>query len=159
MTRRLDLSLTDEELHPYLRSQRTARVATADESGRPHVVPLWFVWHDRTLFLNSTLGNPTVENALRSGRAAAVVDDGDEYEVLRGVTITGRVDRAEEDPRLPEVEAEWSRKYLGGGELPYRRWRGRLWLRLVPERTTSWDFRKIPAAKARRDAERRADAR
>lgn len=154
MTRRFDLSLTDDEMEPYLRSQLTARVATADESGTPHVVPLWFVWNDGTLFLNSTLGNPTVENALRSGRAAAVVDDGDDYEVLRGVTVSGHVERAEDDPRLPVVEAEWSRKYLRGGELPYRRWRGRIWLRLVPDRVASWDFRKIPTARARREAER-----
>jgi nitroimidazol reductase NimA-like FMN-containing flavoprotein (pyridoxamine 5'-phosphate oxidase superfamily) len=158
MTSRLDISLSERELEPYLRSQRTARVATTDDSGRPHVVPLWFIWHDRTLFLNSTLGNPTVENALRTGRAAAVVDDGDDYDVLRGVTVSGRVARAEDDPRLPQVEREWSQKYLGGGELPYRRWHDRVWLRLVPERVASWDFRKIPEARARRDAERRADA-
>jgi nitroimidazol reductase NimA-like FMN-containing flavoprotein (pyridoxamine 5'-phosphate oxidase superfamily) len=157
VTGELDLSLTPNEMEPYLRSQRTVRVATTGESGYPHVVPLWFVWHDRTLFLNSTLGNPTVENALRTGRAAAVVDDGDEYEVLRGVTLTGRVEPAEGDPRLPRVEREWSEKYLGGRELPYRRWQNRLWLRLVPERVASWDFRKIPEAKARRDRERRAE--
>jgi general stress protein 26 len=158
MTSRLDLSLTEAEMEPYLRSQRTARVATVDEHGRPHVVPLWFVWHDGTLFLNSTLGNPTVENALRSGRAAAVVDDGEDYDTLRGVTMSGSVETAEDDPRLHHVEREWSRKYLGGGELPYRRWHGRLWLRLVPDRIASWDFRKIPEAKARRDAERPAKA-
>jgi hypothetical protein len=121
------------------------------------VVPLWFVWHDETLFLNSTRGNPTVENALRDGRAAAVIDDGDEYDVLRGVTISGRVEEAEDDPRLPRVEREWSAKYLRGEEVPYRRWRNRVWLRLVPERIASWDFRKIPEAKARRDARLRAE--
>jgi nitroimidazol reductase NimA-like FMN-containing flavoprotein (pyridoxamine 5'-phosphate oxidase superfamily) len=146
----LDLSLSEEEIDAYLLSQRTARVATTNEDGDPHVVPLWFVWHERTLFLNSTVGNPTVENALRTERAAAVVDDGDDYDVLRGVTIAGRVERAAHDPRMPRVEEAWSKKYLGGGELPYRKWRGRLWLRLVPERVASWDFRKIPEAKARR---------
>jgi hypothetical protein len=147
---KLDLSLSEDEIDAYLSSQRTARVATTNEDGDPHVVPLWFVWHERTLFLNSTVGNPTVENALRTERAAAVVDDGDDYDVLRGVTIAGRVERAGQDPRMPLVEEAWSRKYLGGGELPYGRWRGRLWLRLVPERVASWDFRKIPEAKARR---------
>jgi hypothetical protein len=93
---------------------------------------------------------------LRSGRAAAVIDDGEEYEVLRGATITGRVEEAEDDPRLPRVEREWSEKYLGGEPVPYRRWRNRVWLRLVPERIASWDFRKIPEAKARHEAARRA---
>lgn len=152
----LDLSLSEEERDVFLRSQRTARVATIDENGYPHVVPLWYVWHEGTLFLNSTLGNPTVDNMLRSGRAATVIDDGDEYEILRGVTLSGRIEQAEEDPRLPRVERAWSEKYLGGDAVPYRRWRNRVWLRLVPERVASWDFRKIPEAKAHRDASRQA---
>ena len=156
MTGGLDLSFTREELEAFLRTQRTARVATTGPGGSPHVVPLWFIWHEGTLFLNSTLGNPTVGNMLRSGRAAAVIDDGEEYEVLRGATITGRVEEAEDDPRLPRVEREWSEKYLGGEPVPYRRWRNRVWLRLVPERIASWDFRKIPEAKARHEAARRA---
>jgi nitroimidazol reductase NimA-like FMN-containing flavoprotein (pyridoxamine 5'-phosphate oxidase superfamily) len=145
---KLDLSLTDGELEAYLSEQRTVRVATVDPHGTPHVVPLWFVWHDGTMFLNSTRGNPTVENMLGTGTAAGVVDDGDSYDVLRGVVVTGRVAEAESDPRLPEVERTWSAKYLGGEETPYRRWRNRVWMILSPERTASWDFRKIPQAKA-----------
>ena len=150
---KLDISMTPEEMETYLAEQRTARVATADERGEPHVVPLWFIWHDRALFLNSTLGNVTVENMLRSGRATAVVDDGVEYEVLRGVTIHGRTERANDDPRQPEVERMWSEKYMGGGEVPYSKWRNRTWLRLDPDSIASWDFRKIPEAKARARAQ------
>jgi hypothetical protein len=69
------------------------------------------------------------------------------------VVVTGRVEVAEDDPRLSEAERAWSEKYLGGNEPPYRRWRNRVWLRLVPERTASWDFRKIPEARARRARE------
>ncbi|MGH2674281.1 MAG: pyridoxamine 5'-phosphate oxidase family protein [Actinomycetota bacterium] len=152
----LDLSLTGDELDEYLREQRTIRVATVGADGVPHVVPLWFVWHDDTVFLNSTLGNPTVENMRRGGVVSGVVDDGAAYDVLRGVVLTGRVEVADDDPRLTEAERLWSHKYLGGNEPPYRRWRDRVWLRLVPDRTASWDFRKIPEARARRDAERQA---
>jgi nitroimidazol reductase NimA-like FMN-containing flavoprotein (pyridoxamine 5'-phosphate oxidase superfamily) len=82
---RLDLSLSDQGLDEFLMSQRTTRVASTGEDGTPHVVPLWFVWHGGVLYLNSTLGNPTVENLLRTGQAAAVIDDGQTYDSLRGV--------------------------------------------------------------------------
>ena len=150
---KLDLSLTPDELRAYLATQPTVRVATVAEDGIPHVIPLWFVWVDGVMFLNSTLGNVTVENMLRTGSAAAVVDDGETYDALRGATVTGRVERADDDPRLPDAERAWSEKYLGGNEPPYRRWKGRTWLRLTPERIASWDFRKIPEARARRQAE------
>lgn len=151
---RLDLSLSDQELDEFLSAQRTARVATTGPDGTPHVVPLWFVWHGGALFLNSTLGNPTVENLLRTGQAAAVIDDGQTYDALRGAVLTGEAERPEGDLRLAEVEKRWSEKYLGGGELPYGRWRNRVWVRLTPARIASWDFRKIPRARARADASR-----
>jgi nitroimidazol reductase NimA-like FMN-containing flavoprotein (pyridoxamine 5'-phosphate oxidase superfamily) len=151
---RLDLSLTPEEQEAYLLEQRSARVATVGPDGVPHVVPLWFVWRDGRMFLNSTLGNRTVENAARTGRASAVIDDGETYDELRGVVVTGTLERADGDPALPDVERLWSNRYLGGGELPYRAWRNRVWLRLIADRMASWDFRKIPEARARRDAGR-----
>jgi PPOX class probable F420-dependent enzyme len=154
---KLDLSMTDQEREAYLSEERTIRLATVGADGLPHVVPLWFVWHEGIVFLNSTRGNPTVENMLRDGRAAGVVDDGATYDSLRGVVVTGRVEVAEDDRRLPVAERAWSEKYLGGNEPPYRRWRGRVWLRLVPERIASWDFRKIPEARARREAARQAE--
>jgi nitroimidazol reductase NimA-like FMN-containing flavoprotein (pyridoxamine 5'-phosphate oxidase superfamily) len=144
---KLDIAMADEEREAYLVEQRTVRLATAASDGTPHVVPLWFVWHEGAMWLNSTLGNVTVENMLRSGRATGVVDDGETYDRLRGVSVGGRVERIG-DTAPEDVERTWSEKYLGGNELPYRRWRDRSWFRLIPERVASWDFRKIPEARA-----------
>ena len=149
---KLDISLSPQELDEYLTKQRTVHIATADDAGTAHVIPLWFVWHDGAMFLNSTLGNVTVENLLRRGKATAGVDDGEKYDELRGVVLASRAKRADDDPRIPEVERLWSEKYLGGNPVPYGAWRNRAWFRLDPESTASWDFRKIPEAKARRAA-------
>jgi hypothetical protein len=151
---RLDISLVPEELEEYLSTQRTARIATADAEGTPHAIPLWFVWLEGSVFLNSTLGNMTVDNLTRSGKATAVMDDGEAYDTLRGVVLTSRAQRADDDPRIPEVDRLWSEKYLGGNPVPYGAWRNRAWFRLDPQTTASWDFSKIPEAKARRAAAR-----
>ena len=151
---RLDISLTPDELEEYLATQRTARIATADSEGTPHAVPLWFVWLEGSVFLNSTLGNVTVDNLIRTGKATAVIDDGDAYDTLRGVVLTSRAERADDDPRIPEAERLWSEKYFGGNPVPYGAWRNRAWFRLHPQTTASWDFRKIPEAKARGAAAR-----
>jgi hypothetical protein len=151
---KLDLSLTAEQLEEYLNTQRTVRIATAAADGTPHVVPLWFIWLDGSMFVNTTLGNVTVENAEATGRATGGVDDGETYDTLRGVVLTSSIERADDDPRIPEVARRWSEKYLSGNPLPYKGWRNRVWLRLDPQRIASWDFRKIPEARARRDAAR-----
>lgn len=151
---KLDLSLSPDELESFLAAQRTIRLATATFLGRPHVIPLWFVWVDGTLFMNSTRGNLTIRNLERNPVATGSIDDGDTYEELRGVLVQGEVEWADDDHRLDTVKGAWSRKYMAGGPVPYDRWKDRVWFRLIPNRITSWDFRKIPEAKARMKAHR-----
>jgi nitroimidazol reductase NimA-like FMN-containing flavoprotein (pyridoxamine 5'-phosphate oxidase superfamily) len=152
----LDISLTEDELNEYLRTQRTVRLATASLDGRPQVVPLWFVWIGGGLFLNTTLGNLTVRNLQGNPRATGSIDDGETYDTLRGVLLEGAVAFAADDPGVPQARRAWSEKYMGGNPVPYDRWKNRVWLRLHPERISSWDFRKIPEAKARAQAKERA---
>jgi nitroimidazol reductase NimA-like FMN-containing flavoprotein (pyridoxamine 5'-phosphate oxidase superfamily) len=146
---KLDLSLGEAELYEFLAHQRTVRLATSGHDGLPHVVPLWYVWFDGTIFMNSTVGNVTLENLMENPRAAGIVDDGDSYGELRGALLHGTVEPADEDARLVQVTELWSAKYMDGNPVPYGRWKGRTWLRLRPDRIKSWDFRKIAAAKAR----------
>lgn len=150
----LDLSLSDDELAEFLGRTWTARVATVGPDGWPHVVPLWFVWHAGTLFVNTTRGNRTVRNAETGPRAAATIDDGERYDELRGVVLRGELADATGDPRLPDVVEAFSAKYFGGNEPHFLRWRNRLFLLMEPESISSWDFRKIPDALARRRQER-----
>jgi Pyridoxamine 5'-phosphate oxidase len=151
--RKLDLSLAPDELDGYLRSQSTLRLATINRDGTPHVVPLWFVWLDGTAFMNSTLGNRTLRNLNEDARATGCVDDGTTYDDLRGVLLHGPVERAGDDPRIPDVEHRWSEKYLSGNPVPFQQWKDRVWLRMTPARITSWDFRKIPEARAKAAAD------
>jgi nitroimidazol reductase NimA-like FMN-containing flavoprotein (pyridoxamine 5'-phosphate oxidase superfamily) len=151
---KLDLSFTPEEVEDFLATQRTIRLATATRQGGPHVVPLWFVWVDGTVFMNTTLGNVTVRNLKENPQATGSIDDGDAYDTLRGVLLQGLVERADDDPRLDTVMHRWSEKYMGGNPLPYGRWKNRAWFRMRPQRITSWDFRKIQEARARAGAAR-----
>jgi hypothetical protein len=102
--------------------------------------------------MNTTLGNVTVRNLEANPQAAGVVDDGEGYGELRGAILRGPVERAEGDERLDAVRERWSHKYLAGNPAPFDRWRNRVWLRLVPREVASWDFRKIPEARAREKA-------
>src|SRR5213082_1940168 len=149
---RLEISLQPDEVDAFLHERKTARVATVGPGGDPHVVPLWFVWLGGSLLLNSTHGNVTVENAKTNPNVAAVIDDGETYDDLRGVMVRGPVVQADDDARIPEVEHRWSEKYLAGNPVPFQMWRNRVWLRLDPVRIRSWDFRKIPEARERKRA-------
>ena len=148
---KLDLSLTPEEVDAFVGAQRTVRLATVGRNNVPHVVPLWFVWLDRSLYMNSTLGNETIKNLQRDPSASGVIDDGQTYDDLRGVIVMGHVQWGPGD-RPETIKEMWSTKYLAGNPVPFDRWKNRVWFSLPAEHISSWDFRKMAEARARRAA-------
>ena len=130
--------------------ERTCRVATVGSDGAPHVAPLWFVWDGAALWLNSIVKSQRWTDLARDPRIAVVVDAGTEFWELRGVEITGRAEVVGDVPRgtgpvpeLAEVVPVYARRYRGTDEFTPDGRHG--WLRVVPEKIASWDFRKNPA--------------
>ncbi|MFF9278235.1 pyridoxamine 5'-phosphate oxidase family protein [Streptomyces griseosporeus] len=144
------IMMTPGELDEFLTAQRTCRVATVSADGAPHVSALWFLWHGRALWLYSVVRSRRWADLRRDPRVAIAVDTGEEYGELRGAELSGAVEVVGEVPRsgglcaeLDAVETLFARKYFGLDSLPHD---GRhAWLRLVPEKIVSWDFRKLGA--------------
>jgi nitroimidazol reductase NimA-like FMN-containing flavoprotein (pyridoxamine 5'-phosphate oxidase superfamily) len=141
------IAMTVDEVDAFLAGQRTCRVATVGANG-PHATPLWFVWHGGALWLTSLARSRRWADLRRDPRVAVVVDAGERYAELRGVELTGRVEIVGEVPRVGEPVAEldeterlFADKYAGG-VMEHDGRHG--WLRLVPEKVVSWDFRKLP---------------
>ncbi|MEJ3651733.1 pyridoxamine 5'-phosphate oxidase family protein [Actinomycetes bacterium KLBMP 9759] len=141
------IAMSPDEVDAFLAEQRTCRVATVGRGG-PHATPLWYVWHGGALWLTSLSRSQRWADLQRDPRIAVVVDAGEEYLQLRGVELRGAVEVVGEVPRTgepcPELEGPeqaFADRY-SGGVVGYD---GRhAWLRLVPEKITSWDFRKLP---------------
>jgi len=145
---REQLRLTDEELEEMLRNERTLRVATVSADGWPHVVPLWFVWRDGAVWVNNLRRSKRSRDVREGSPVALCVDTGVAYQELRGAVLYGRFGVADAEPVLETVKAEFARKYWGMDSIPDLK--SHEWLRLIPERVASWDFRKIPAGRDRR---------
>jgi Pyridoxamine 5'-phosphate oxidase len=142
------IAMTPDEVDAFLAEERTCRVATTGTNG-PHATPLWFVWLDGTLWLTSLSRSQRWTDLQNDPRIAAVVDAGEAYTELRGVELRGRVEVVGEVPRtgepVPELdgpEQAFADRYTGGTIVRDGR---HGWLRLVPEKITSWDFRKLPS--------------
>ncbi|WP_328497679.1 pyridoxamine 5'-phosphate oxidase family protein [Streptomyces sp. NBC_00414] len=144
------IMMTPDELDEFLTAQRTCRVATVSADGAPHVSTLWFVWDGKSLWLYSITRSKRWADLRRDPRVAVVVDAGEEYGELRGVEVSGSVEFVGEVPRTGEpcpeldaVERLFAHKNFGLEEMPHD---GRhAWMRLTPEATASWDFRKLAA--------------
>lgn len=140
------IAMTPDEVDAFLAEQRTCRVATVGTAG-PHATPLWYVWHDGALWLTSLSRSQRWADLRADPRIAAVVDAGEDYAELRGVELRGQVEVVGEVPRtgepVPELngpEQAFADRYTGG---TIHRDGRHAWLRLAPEKITSWDFRKL----------------
>jgi Pyridoxamine 5'-phosphate oxidase len=141
------IAMSEAERDEFLRSERTCRMASVGVDGAPHVSALWFVWDGTALWLNSVVRSQRWVNVVRDTRIAALIDTGHEFNELRGVELIGAVEPIGEAPRTGEPNDElvapeqmFGDKYAGG-KFFYDG--GHAWLRMVPEKIVSWDFRKM----------------
>lgn len=139
--------MTPEECDEFLRTEHTCRVGSVGPDGAPHVSALWFVWDGRALWLNSVVKSQRWTNFQRDQRVSILVDAGKGYFELHGVEIIGKVETIGEVPRtgepngaLTEPERLFGEKYAGGAFVPDGM---HAWVRVVPEKIVSWDFRKL----------------
>ncbi len=140
------IAMTPEERDAFLGEERTCRVATVGTDG-PHVTALWFVWHGDAIWLTSIVKSQRWTDVQRDPRVTVLVDAGEGFGELRGVEIRGRARPVGEAPRtgepndeLVEPERLFGAKYAAGTFSHDGR---HAWLRLVPDKIVSWDFRKM----------------
>ncbi len=137
--------MTPEELEEFLTTQRTARVATVSPSGEPHVVPMWFVWHDGRFYMNTLKKARRTRDLENGSPVSIVIDAGHEYGELCGVTMYGTFEDA---TNLEELGQLFGDKYWQGMNIPPVK--SHKWVVLTPTKIVSWDFKKIPAGRDKR---------
>lgn len=144
------IAMSPDELDVFLAEERMCRLGSLGADGAPHVSPLWFVWDRSTIWLNSVVKSQRWANLVRDPRVSVAIDGGEGYFELRGAELIGRIEVVGEVPRLPggvdhsvaEAERLFGAKYTGGDFVPDGH---HAWLRMVPDKIVSWDFRKMGA--------------
>lgn len=64
-----------------IHSERLSReaniwLATTRPDGRPHLVPIWFVWHDEQFYILTTLDTVKAKNLQANPRASVALESG-----------------------------------------------------------------------------------
>ena len=138
--------MTDEERAEFLSSQSIVTVGTTGPHGRPHLMPLWYVVDGNELTGWTYAKSQKAKNLERDPRATLQVEDGVQYDQLRGVMMECDV-AVERDPeRVAEYGFALFEKYAPGADLQEMiraQAPKRIGLRFTPTRIVSWDHRKL----------------
>jgi PPOX class probable F420-dependent enzyme len=153
-SRRDQIRMSDEEVRDFLVEQKIVTVATTGPNGRPHLMSLWYVPQDGGELIGWTFAkSQKAKNLERDPRATLLVEDGVEYQELRGVMLECDVEVERDPARVADFGVSIFERYApgaGDGELPPQvremvegQAPKRVGLRFRPTRTVTWDHRKL----------------
>jgi PPOX class probable F420-dependent enzyme len=141
--------MTDDEITEFIERSRTATMATLSAGGRPHLVAMWYAVLDGEIWFETKAKSQKAVNLRRDPRVTVMVEDGQSYTNLRGVSIDGQAEIVDSDPDLlHRVGVSVWERYTGPytDEMkPYveQMMHNRIAVRVVPTRMRSWDHRKL----------------
>lgn len=146
MSRRDSIKMTPDEVLAYLAEQRVINVATISPNGRPHVAPLWYVpWGDGVATWTYRRSQK-VANLQRSAQATVLVESGETYEELRGVSMESDVEIIEDAAAVAEFGRALAQRYGGTSltdELVAKQAGKRVGLVFRPTKIVSWNHGKL----------------
>jgi PPOX class probable F420-dependent enzyme len=148
------IRMTAPELRAFLDEQRIVQVATIGPNGRPHLMPLWYVVEDGDsdpVLRGWTFAkSQKTKNLERDAHATISIDDGVQYQDLRGVMMECDVEVARDPEAVVPYGMALFERYGPGGELApevremvLKQAQKRVGLRFVPTRVVTWDHRKL----------------
>ena len=148
VNQRAAITMTDEEITAFVERSRNCTLATIGPSGQPHLVAMWYAVVDGQLWFETKAKSQKARNLLRDDRATVLIEDGDTYDTLRGVSFEGRAVVVDDPDALWKVGVSVWERYTG----PYTdemkpfvemMLNKRVAVRLDVSRTRSWDHRKL----------------
>ena len=153
-SKRDQIKMSAGEVLDFLTEQRIMQVATIGPNGRPHVMPLWYVVEDGPVLRGWTYAkSQKAKNLERDPHATVSVDDGVQYDELRGVMMECDVEMERQPERVAEYGTALFRRYGESAELApevqamvEKQAHKRVGLRFGPTRTVTWDHRKLGGA-------------
>lgn len=140
--------MSEDEIADFVTISRTGTLATIGIDGQPHLTAMWFGVIDGEIWLETKLKSQKAVNMRRDPRVSFLLEAGETYDTLRGVSFEGVAEIIDDPDTAHRVGVSVWERYTG----PYtedmrpfveQMMNKRVCVRIVPRRTRSWDHRKL----------------
>ncbi|MDQ1374223.1 MAG: hypothetical protein QOJ09_1561 [Actinomycetota bacterium] len=148
MNRRDQIKMSDAEITEFLHGRRTMNIATIGKDGRPHLVAMWYGFLEGAPAFETYAKSQKVLNLRRDPRITCLIEEGDEYDKLRGIELIGTGEVVEDEDRLLEAAKSVVDRYHGLPpehlEMAARAlMHKRVGVKIHVEKIVSWDHGKL----------------
>jgi general stress protein 26 len=153
-SRRDQIRMSPDEIAAFLAGGKTLNVATIGPNGRPHLVALWYVPHgsgdDLTIETWTFAKSQKAANLRRLPQATLLVETGDSYEKLRGVSMECDVELVTDVEKITAIGQQLMARYsespevaTSAGQFVRLQAPKRVGLVCRPTKIVSWDHAKL----------------
>jgi PPOX class probable F420-dependent enzyme len=142
--------MTADEVAAFLAEGKTANFATMGPNGRPHLVAVWYVPHGDVIETWTFAKSQKAANLRRLSQATILVETGDSYEKLRGVSMECDVELVTDVEKITAIGQGLMRRYSDNPQIAtsasqFVRLQApkRVGLVCRPTKIVSWDHAKL----------------
>ncbi|MQA24081.1 MAG: TIGR03618 family F420-dependent PPOX class oxidoreductase [Micromonosporaceae bacterium] len=155
MSRRDQIRMSPEEIEAFIDEQKTLMVASLDRDGQPHLAPMWFAVLDGSIVFWTYRSSQKVANLRRDPRLTCLLEDGESYDQLRGVSMQGAGTIVDDPSAVRRAGIAILERYLGPLESSAResfeagvamQAAKRVAVTFHAKKTASWDHWKLAGA-------------
>jgi PPOX class probable F420-dependent enzyme len=145
---RAQIVMSQEEVEEFVAKSRNGTLATIGPDGQPHLVAMWYAVVDGDIWFETKAKSQKAVNMRRDPRITFLIEDGDTYDTLRGVSFEGTAEIVDDPDAIFRVGVSVWERYTG----PYTdeakpavdmMMNKRIAIRLAVKRIRSWDHRKL----------------
>ena len=141
--------MTDDEIDAFLHERHTMNIASFGPDGNIHLVAMWYGFRGPNPAFETFAKSQKVLNLRRDPRITVLVEDGEEYDKLRGVELVGTAIVHDDPDILMGVARSVVERYFNvenpddldavAAGLANKR----VAIEIVPNKIVSWDHNKL----------------
>ena len=142
------IKMTPAEVEALLQERRSMTMSTISSDGSIHSVAMWYGFLEGAVAFETKGKAQKVQNLRRDPRLTCLVEAGDSYDELRGVSLVGTGEIIDDPDRMWELGVSVFERY----NAPYTdemkpfveaMLRKRVVVKLHVDKTVTWDHRKL----------------
>ena len=146
------IRMSEAEVWEFLNECRNLQVASLNRDGSPHLTTLWYAVDHNCIVFDTYAKSQKAVNVQRDPRVGLLVEAGDSYETLRGVSVNGVAEFVTDAELSCALKVKIGKRYFH--EVPEDTLREqaqasrgkRVVIRVKPGKIVSWDHRKLNPA-------------
>jgi PPOX class probable F420-dependent enzyme len=146
---RSQVAMSPEEIDAFIAEKHTLSIATVNRDGSIHMVAMWYGFLEGCVAIESKAKAQKVLNLRRNPHCTVMVEDGQKYEELRGVTFVGKGEIVDDPDRMFTLGISVFERYMGASYTEAMKpaveamLHKRVVVKLNVDKVVSWDHRKL----------------